>query len=296
MLQTSDLEKVERLIKLSETKPLIPDEFVPWHVEEDEDVQFMPEHLISLQGHELYDSLSSEQKRELGRMELGQVMYSYGWSEGLACVIFNKRLIKLNPETHEYRYLVNELIEEFRHQDMFAKAVRKVNVNTYKASRIHRMVGWIQLNLMPVSVMFISVLSVELMTDIYGKMIRRDPKVFEPIRKVSELHHIEEGRHVQYTKMWLKHYLDNSNFLLRTLYSIVVMWGVLFMRTLYVREEIFEKLGVDSPKKYTKAAKENLKKKMGEQCLPDVISFVKSFDGFNFITRPIWKSVLNAKI
>jgi hypothetical protein len=126
MICAEDIEKVERLIRLSETNAVLPDVFVPWHIPEDNE-PLMPEEIISLQGHPLFDTLSATQKRELGRHELVQVMYSYAWAEGLACFIFNKRLLKIPPDSVEYRYLVKELIEEFRHQDMFAKAIRLLN-------------------------------------------------------------------------------------------------------------------------------------------------------------------------
>src|SRR6187549_3948348 len=128
MLSTADFAKVERLIRLSETHPVLPDEFIPWNRKENQE-PLMPEEIVSLYGHPLFDTLTADQKRELGRHELVQVMYSYAWAEGLACIIFNKRLLSIPPDSVEYRYLVKELIEEFRHQDMFARTIRLLNGN-----------------------------------------------------------------------------------------------------------------------------------------------------------------------
>src|SRR5687768_6208635 len=138
MITTEDIEKVERLIKLSETAPLLPEVYVPWHIMERPEEVFMPATLISLEGHPLYDTLSAEQKKELSRREIAQVMYSYGWSEGLACYFFNQRILKLPPDSIEYRYLIKELIEEFRHQDMFSKIVMKLGVSPAPPSWIHK--------------------------------------------------------------------------------------------------------------------------------------------------------------
>ena len=295
MITTADIEKVERLIRLSETNAVLPDEFIPWQMQEKDEL-LMPEELVSLQGHPLFDTLSATQKRELGRHEVVQVMYSYAWAEGLACFIFNKRLLKISPDSVEYRYLVKELIEEFRHQDMFARAIRLLNGKKIRLSKFHQFVGRFHSRYMPASYQFISVLAVELVTDIYGKMIRKSPAVFEPIRKVSELHHIEEGRHIHYTKIWMKHYTDHAGFFKRTAFSIVVLLNIWYMRSLYVTKENFEAIGVDDPGKYAEVARKNLKQKFGGFYLDEIIEFVKEFNGFNFITKPLWRSILAANI
>ena len=66
------------------------------------------------------------------------------------------------------------------------------------------------------------------------------------------------------------------------------------MRTLYVRKEIFEKIGLD-PKIYYKSAYNGLKDKFSEHCLEKAKKFVFEWDGFNWLTRIFWKKLLNAK-
>jgi hypothetical protein len=296
MIATEDIEKVERLIKLSETAPLLPEVFVPWHIMEKPREVFMPTKLISLEGHPLYDTLSETQKTELSRREIAQVMYSYAWSEGLACFFFNQRILTLSPDSIEYRYLIKELIEEFRHQDMFSKIIVKLGVSPAKPSWIHRKFAWLSLKIFSPDVLFMSVLAVELVTDVYGKAIRKDTSVFEPLRKISELHHIEEGRHIHYAKLWLKHYTENAGFFRRTFYSIVILSNIYFMRTLYVKEANFKSVGIQESKKYTRAARKNLKEKFGKHCLHDIMSFINEIKGLNFLTKPLWRWVLSASV
>ncbi len=296
MIASEDIQKVEKLIKLSDSEPLIPEEFIPWHIEERSEEKFMPDHLVSLEGHALYDQLTALQKRELARYEVAQVMHSYAWSEGLACHFFNSHLLKLSPTSLEYRYLIKETIEEFRHQDMFAKMIRKLDVEPARPSWTHKVLSSMHVRIFPPSILFMSVLAIELVTDVYGKKIRQDDTVFEPLRKVSELHHIEEGRHIHYTKLWLKHYTENAGFVKRTFYGFIVMANILFMRTMYVRKRTFQKIGAKEVALYTRCARENLKKKFGENCLNSAIALVDSFDGFNFITKPLWRTFLNAKV
>ncbi len=179
---------------------------------------------------------------------------------------------------------------------MFAKAIRLLNGKKIQLSWFHRFIGRFHSRYMPASYQFISVLAVELVTDIYGKMIRKSPEVYEPIRKVSELHHIEEGRHIHYTKLWLKHYTDKAGFLKRTAFSIVVLLNIWYMRSLYVTKENFEAIAVTDASTYAAAARKQLKYKFGAAYLDEIIEFVQEFNGFNFITKPLWKRILAAKL
>lgn len=281
--------QVERLIKISKEKPLLPEVFVPWKDVPTEENIFLPESLISLQGHPLYDTLTREQQVELGKHEVVQVMYSYGWSESLACLFFNRHLLTLQPDDVEYRFLIRELIEEFRHQEMFAEAIMTLGGKPIQPSRAHKFFGHLTVKYMPAPWVFISVLAVEHMADIYGKLMRKDPKIYSVLSKVSELHHIEEGRHIYYTEMWLKRFTQNAGLIKRTWYSMLVLFNILFMRTLYVKTEIFRRIGVDNPEKYQRVAFKNFKQKFAKYCLDDSIEFVQSFNGFNVLTRPMWR-------
>lgn len=287
---------IERLIRISKEKPLLPETYVPWQEPIQANERFMPEQLISLQGHPLWDTLSAAQKRELGRHEVVQVMYSYAWSEGLACLFFNRHLLTLSPESVEYRFLLRELIEEFRHQEMFGSVVSKLEGKPVPPGFWHNFWGKISVRQLPPDFVFISVLAVELMTDVYGKHIRRDEGVSIILRKVSELHNIEEGRHIFYTKLWLERFTAKAGFIRRSCYSLVVLLNLYFMCTLYVKQEIFERIGVDNSKQYARAAAQNLKQKLGAHCLEEAVEFVHSFQGFNWFTRPLWRWVMKVNV
>jgi hypothetical protein len=282
-------EKVEKMIRISKDKPLLPEKFVPWQDVINEDTKCLPDFMVSLEGHSLWDSLTRNQQLELGRLEIVQVMYSYAWSETLACLFFNRHLLTLNPESVEYRFLIRELIEEFRHQEMFGMAIQKLERQPVLPSRLHKFFASITVAYFPAPAVFMSVLAVEMMADIYAKHIRKDESVYSVLRKCSELHHIEEGRHIFYTEMWLEKFIHKAGFLKRTFFSLIILANIYFMRTLYVKKEFFEKIHVENPEYYYAEAKKHYKKKFSSFALKEAIQFVSDFNGFNFITKPLWK-------
>lgn len=287
---------VERMIQISKEKPLLPETFIPWQDDPDSKTLFLPDRLVSLEGHELWQTLTREQQTELGKLEVVQVMYSYAWSETLACYFFNRHLLSLNPDSTEYRFLIREIIEEFRHQEMFGMAIRKLDRVPIQPTRLHKFFGNFTVRMLPPSMVFMSVLSVELMADVYAKHIRKDPNVFSVLRKSSELHHIEEGRHIFYTEAWLEKFTRKAGFVKATMFSLLVMLNIYFMRTLYVQKDFFVRLGVDNPTRYYKAALYNYNNKFSEFALKASVEFVQSFRGFNWITKPLWKWVLKVKV
>ena len=290
------IEKIERLIRISKANPMLPASFIPWKDKPKEDDIFLPESLVSLAGHPLFDSLTPVQQKELGRHEVVQVMFSYAWSETLACLFFTRHLLTLDNTSAEYRFLLREIIEEFQHQEMFSSVVIKLDGKPIQPGFQHRFWGKLSAKYMPADCVFMSVLAVELIADTYGKKIRQDKRVFNVLRKVSELHNIEEGRHIHYTKMWLKRYTEKAGRIKRSMYGIIVMLNVYFMRTLYVKKEIFERIGVSDAQKYQRAAYTHYRQKFADECLDEAVEFTQSIGGFNRFTKWCWKKVLSVDV
>lgn len=289
-------EKVERLIKISKQNPLLPESFIPWDTVLESHHELMPKVLLSLSGHALFETLTYEQQRELARAEIAQVMYSYAWSEGLACLFFFRHLVTIKDNTSpEYRYLLIEAYEECRHQQMFSMVVEKLQVKPLPPRLIHRMAASFATKFLPADMMFMSVLAIELVTDVYGTAMRQGKDVYPVLAKISQLHNIEEGRHIHFTEMLLERYTKKAGLIRRSIYSIVICLNIYFMRTMYVRKEIFKKIGVDSGKYYP-AAYKGLREKFGQECLGRALEFTNSFKGLNWFTKLFWRKLLNAKV
>ncbi|MFD2871225.1 diiron oxygenase [Mucilaginibacter ximonensis] len=291
-----NIGEIERLIKISRERPLMPETYIPWQLEPEANDIFLPETLTSLQGLDIYETLTPTQKLELGRHELVQVIASYAWGECLFCVFMTRHLITLPADNVEHQFLIRELIEEFRHQEMFAQAIAKIGGKPIKQSRAHKFFGEFSNKYLPADYLFMGSVSVELVTDVYGNYARRAPNIYPVLKKMFDLHNIEEGRHILFTKALLKSYSEKAGFIKRTLYSYVILFNILFVRTMYVKREIYERIGLSNPDQVFKLASKNFEQKFAERCLDDIIEFVDSWKGFNFLTRFAWRRILGAKV
>jgi hypothetical protein len=296
MLSAADLVQIERLIRISKEKPLMPETFVPWEKNIEAGQIYLPETIVSLAGLPIYETLTPHQKQELARHELVQAMYSYCWSEGLFCVFMNRYILNRDPQDIERQFLIRELIEEYRHQEMFAAAIKKLEGKPILVSRFQRAVAGFTAKFMPDDILFISCIAIEMMAEQYGDLIRKDRNSYPVVQKVSQLHHIEEARHILYTETVLKNYTQRAGFFRGTLYSLLVLANMRFFQTIYVRSEIYERIGLKNPKAIRRQAFGHYQQKFADTCLPDLTKFVNSFNGFNWLTKPIWRWVLKANV
>jgi hypothetical protein len=288
--------EIERLIKISEERPLMPETYVPWHEQAQPDDIFLPEFLTSLEGLPVYNTLTQQQKIELGRHEAVQVLYSYGWGEALFCVFMTRHLLTLPPESPEHRFLVREIMEEYRHQEMFSQAVTRLQGKALPPTFMHNMVGRVSTHILPADYLFMGSLAIELITDMYGDYTRKAPGIYIVLKKVFELHSIEEGRHIHFTKGLLQQYTSGAGYVKRSLYSFVVLMNVYFLRTMYVRKAIYQRIGIPNADAVFKEATKNYRTKFTDNCLGHIIEFVNSWGGFNTATRWAWRWLLGAKV
>jgi hypothetical protein len=65
---------------------------------------------------------------------------------------------------------------------------------------------------------------------------------------------------------------------------------------MYVRKEIYERIGIPNPDVVYKEATKNFRNKFTQNCLGLIIEFVDSWGGFNMATRWAWRLLLKAEV
>ncbi len=291
-----DTAAIERLTRISIEKPLMPETYIPWANKPTEEERFLPENLISIKGLPIYDQLSENQIKEIERHEAVQFMYSYAWLEALTVKFLGREISKLKAGMAETKFMYREIIEETRHQEMFARAIEVVNGRPILPTGQHFFWSKVSCQYLPTPFMFIVMIAGELVTDAIGREVQKDKKVFTVFRKVAELHQIEEGRHIYFAKKYLEDYTHNAGLIKRTLYCMLMAVHIYFMMTMYVKKEIFERAGVSNPQQVYQSARKNYKENFSGNCLQSAIDFARGFNGFNSVTRLFWKWLLNVQI
>jgi hypothetical protein len=115
---------VKQLIKTSRKNEILFHSFFDRdNYDTNENQWFMEESLISLYGLPIRDSMTNAQKHKLSKLEASQIIYTYAQSETIMCNFMARHLLDLPFASDNFIFLVREQIEEYRHQDMFIRAL-----------------------------------------------------------------------------------------------------------------------------------------------------------------------------
>jgi len=168
--------------------------------------------------------------------------------------------LKYNIWNSYYNFILREQIEEYRHQDMFERSLCFLKSKHLEISNFWKFTMKLEALLIPKNYFFILQVVIEIISwDFWNKCIK-NKEVFNLIRDISQIHEIEEARHIEFAKIFLDYAFKDSWFFSRTLCGWFVLFDILFINTQYIKMENFKNLWVDNYKELYKISKNNWKK------------------------------------
>lgn len=291
-----DPATIERLTRISIEKPLLPETYIPWQTPRQETERFLPAGYTSLNGLPILNELTASQQLEIERHEAVQFMYSYAWVEALGVKFLSREVVKLTAGAAETKFMYREIIEETRHQEMFTKGIEIIDGKPILPSGQHFFWSSICNRFLPGPYMFMAMVAGELIADAVGREVQKDKCVYLVLRKIAELHQVEEGRHIYFAKKYLEDFTKDAGIIKRSLYSIVMALHIHFMLTMYVKKEIFVRVGIANADQVFKTARKHYRRKFSKKYLGESIAYVREFNGFNTVTKSFWNWLLKTDI
>lgn len=197
----ADREKTaNRLLKSSADKFYDPDVDIDWAAAWTDGKLYQPEHRMSLYGTPLWDTLSEQQRLELGRHEIASVASNGVWFEVLLMQMLLNEIYNGDPTTAHMQYALTEIADECRHSTMFGKFIGQLGVPAYGPQRTLRRLG----RLLPIigygPALYASVLIVEELLDRYQREAMADENLQPMVRMINRIHVLEEARHVTFAR------------------------------------------------------------------------------------------------
>lgn len=128
-----DMERsAGRLLRSSAEKFYDAEIDIDWESPWEEGKYFLPEHRVSLYGTKLWNKMTEEQRRELGRHEIVSIL-SFGiYAENLLSSALLRMSAKGALTDQKSLYALTEIGDESRHSTMFARLINKTGVPPYK--------------------------------------------------------------------------------------------------------------------------------------------------------------------
>lgn len=194
-----------RRLKASAEKYYDPEVEIDWDAPPMPAMPWLSENRPSLVGSELWGKLTTEQRHEFGRQQLGTILIVGIWFEAALGVFLYHDLMVSPLTSNRSRYLLTEISEEARHSTMFARVIDKMSEDgapiTYPLPRAARGLLPLLSSLLPVgTMMFTATLMAEEVFDRLQREGMNDPAVQPHARAAMRIHVIEEARHVAFAK------------------------------------------------------------------------------------------------
>jgi hypothetical protein len=188
----------ERLLRASAQKSFDPEVDVDWEEPLLDDRFFMPEHRVSLYGTSLWERMSHQQRIDLSRHEIASTASVGIWFELILLQLLARHIYDLSPTSDHVRYALVEIGDECRHSAMFSRFIEKLGCPAYGPGQLAHRLGRVLKTTGSGPEVFAAILIAEEILDTLQRELMGDESVQPLVRRISQIHVIEEARHVRY--------------------------------------------------------------------------------------------------
>jgi P-aminobenzoate N-oxygenase AurF len=189
-----------RLLRSTAARSYDPDLDIDWTAPPEPGKIYLPEHRSTLYGTPLWDRLTPDQRRELGKHEAASVA-SFGiWLEAILMRLLAKLAYDGDPATRHVQYALAEMAEECRHSTMFARLIEWMGVPYYRPPRHVHALGRLLTSTAHGPTMWGAILIGEEITDRYQREMVADDSMQPVVQMVNRIHILEEARHIGFAR------------------------------------------------------------------------------------------------
>lgn len=196
-----DREKVAgRLLSGSVKRSYEPVVDMDWDAPLDDEKLFLPERIVSLAGTPLWDMMSADQRRELSRQELANLLSVGIWFENVLGRLLLREIVDEDPTSKHAHYALTELGDECRHMVMFGRLIDRIGARAYwprdaAGSVLKALPAFIRGSMVWTG----TLLGEEIFDALQRKMLAGDD--LQPlVARMMRIHVTEEGRHIQFAR------------------------------------------------------------------------------------------------
>ncbi|MFJ4654903.1 diiron oxygenase [Nocardia sp. NPDC088792] len=190
----------QRLLIGSVKKSYDPVVDMDWDAPLDPGKFFLPPEVVSLYGTPLWEAMTPEQRRELSRQELANVLSVGIWFENLLNRLLLRELMSGDPTSRHSHYTLTEMGDECRHMMMFGKLIDRIDARPYWPRPAGRLVISSLQVFLRGSMVWVGALVGEEIFDALQRRTLDDPELQPLVARAMRIHVTEEARHIGFAR------------------------------------------------------------------------------------------------
>lgn len=246
----------------------------------------MPEQDISLYDTAIYEALNREERVRLSLHEAASAMATGIWFENILKHKFLDYLYAADPFDPNFRFMLHEVADECHHSTMFGEFIRRSGAPFYPVRWWAKWGGQLMKEAMPKASVFIGILAAEELMDYFNRSAMTSPEVHPTVRRISQIHVIEEARHISYARNYLTTLPElPAHQRLRIMIGAPLITGVIVSQI--ISPDVYSTLGLPDD-----ARKQALESPHRRQLLQEAgakfMGVLQEIGVMNAYTRPAW--------
>jgi hypothetical protein len=282
-----------RLLRSSAKNSYDPQLDIDWDAPADgpglDELSFMPFARVSLYGTPLWDGLSQEQRLTLARHELASVAGTGLWFEIILIQMLARYAYHQDPQSPHTQYALTEIGDETRHVIMFAKAIDRLGLPTYRPNRFVHQLARLYKATARGTALFAPVLVAEEVTDRLQRATMNDETIHPLVRMVNRIHVIEEARHVRFAREEVARLMPTMGPVAKLINNTVAAAVSAIVVSVLVSPQVYASVGLD-PKQAARVARKNPHHRETRRWLAEkIMAFLDEQGMVTRTTRPIYR-------
>jgi hypothetical protein len=199
----------------------------------------------SLYGTRLWDELSEDRRIALTIHEICSISGVGIWFECLLMQLVLRDIYGEDPARPHVQWALTEIADECRHSVMFARSAEKLGVPSYQPPPAILRLGRMFAATGDGASAYAAILVAEEILDIFQRDLMKDDRVLPLIRAGSQIHVVEEARHMRFAREEIARRAPELNWLQRRKHRTVVASVAAIVADNLVQPGVYAAVGLD---------------------------------------------------
>ncbi|HEX2176285.1 MAG TPA: diiron oxygenase [Nocardioidaceae bacterium] len=263
-----------RLLESASTLSYDPLTEVDWDAPLPEDAHGMSPEWSTLYGTPLWDEMTEQQRVTLTRHEAGSIASTGIWFEMILQQMMLRDQYVKDVTDPEFQWSLTEIADECRHSIMFARGCERMGVPAYYPKRATIEIARAFKTLAAAEVAYGGILVAEEVLDVMQRDWMRDERVLPLVRTISNIHVVEESRHMKFARQEIRERMQGVSVRRRHLSAFVIAATAFFIVGSMVNDRVYAAAGLDTERALREARDNSHHKAMMRSSCAHLMDFL----------------------